>query len=50
MAKYKCRHCSAVIDRDLRENITKDFITKLGRYKSYCETHGKDVFMERVDR
>ena len=48
MAKFKCRHCGIVIKRDLRLNITKYFMTKTGRYKSYCETKGKDVFMKRV--
>lgn len=48
MAKFKCRHCGVVIKRDLRSRIEQYFLTKSGRYKSYCETKKKDTFMERV--
>jgi hypothetical protein len=48
MAKFKCRHCGVIIKRDLRLNRKKHFLTKSGRYKSYCENKNKYTFMERV--
>ena len=50
MAKFKCPNCNRILNRDLRLNITKYFITKGGRYRSVCEKTNKDVFMRRVDR
>jgi hypothetical protein len=48
MAKFKCRHCGAIKKIDLREPMAQYFMTKAGRYKSYCATKGKNTFMERV--
>lgn len=48
MAKFKCPHCGAIRVHDLRLNRVKYFMTKGGRYKSYCESKGKNVLMKRV--
>jgi hypothetical protein len=48
MAKFKCRHCGEVKKVDLREPMGRYFLTKAGRYKSYCTTKNKTTFMERV--
>ncbi len=47
MAKFKCPACCKIYSRDLRFNITKYFMTKGGKYKSYCETKNRSVFMRR---
>ncbi len=49
MAKFKCNHCGRILNRDLRLNITKFFMTKGGKYKSYCEKTNKDVFMIKIE-
>ncbi len=48
MAKFKCNNCGRILKLDLRMNITKCFMTKGGRYKSYCEKTDKNVFMARI--
>jgi hypothetical protein len=45
--KLQCPACKQIIKRDMREKISKLFMTKRG-YKSYCDQTGRNVFLKEV--
>ena len=43
--KFYCVHCKKIIERDMRYNSSKAFITNKGHYKSLCTSTSKDSLM-----